>query len=136
MHWNHRVLESHTETGEPHYAIHEVYYDDSGKPISRSVDAVKPVGEDLLTLACELAMFRRALRKPVLSKTGCPRETRLALGRIALLRGDMVASFYGIQRFFRPFLGKMSEACRQQRMEMSKGVGVGGRVGALSLPNR
>jgi hypothetical protein len=31
MHWNHRVIRSR-RNGEEWYAIHEVYYDDDGKP--------------------------------------------------------------------------------------------------------
>ena len=99
--WNHRVLESHTDEGEPQYEIHEVYYDELGRPVTHTVEAVKPYSEDPITLARELAMFRRALRQPILSKTLFPGEVLQALGRMALLWADITVSLYPVRQFFR-----------------------------------
>ena len=100
MVWNHRVLESQTAAGEVLYAVHEVYYDECGRPISYT-DSVKPIGEDLTTLAQELAMFRRALRRPILSKSCFPREVLPGLSRMALLCADLAVPVYRMRRLFR-----------------------------------
>jgi hypothetical protein len=96
--WNHRVLES-TEAGERSSGVYEVGYDESGRPTHRTENAMKPMGEDLQMLARELAMFRRALRKPVLSHKSFPRQVMPGLSRWALLRADITVSFYRIRRF-------------------------------------
>lgn len=40
MTWNYRIIEQANEHGDRWRAIHEVYYDDEGKPRSYTVDAV------------------------------------------------------------------------------------------------
>jgi hypothetical protein len=112
--WNHRVLESRTEAGERLHGVYEVHYDESGRPIDHTENSVKPIGEDLKTLARELAMFRGALRKPVLSYKSFPRQVMPALSRFALLRADIAVSFSGIRRFCRVhFWARLREACRR-----------------------
>ncbi len=65
MSWNHRVVRTQRED-IVWYAVHEVYYDATGTPDAVTQDAVAPLGESLKELREELAMFRRALREPVL----------------------------------------------------------------------
>lgn len=59
MTWNYRVL----RYADGEFGIHEVYYDETGKPTSCTLDAVGVVGEDV---AGVLEMMTRALKEPVL----------------------------------------------------------------------
>lgn len=71
MTWNHRVLRhldgprSQTLSGE-WYAVHEVYYDDSGRARSCTVNPVAPIGETPEELLEELSRYVAALGQPVL----------------------------------------------------------------------
>lgn len=65
MTWDYRVLRR-VIAGETRYAVHEVYYDDSGKPTSCTVDPVEPSGETLEELRRDCANYIRALDMPVL----------------------------------------------------------------------
>jgi hypothetical protein len=64
-HWNYRIMR--TPTGyadEPFFfAIHEVYYDDSGKP-NGWTDAVSVCSDTIEGLRDMLTMFAAALEKP------------------------------------------------------------------------
>ena len=69
MSWNYRVI--HTvlkgEYGTPHqYAVHEVYYNKAGSPISVSVNPIAPVGETLNELKNEMEHYMKALKEPIL----------------------------------------------------------------------
>ena len=72
MTWNHRVVHRlikrmpSEREGEHWYAVHEVYYDESGKPEMTTVEAVAPGGETLDELRQELDRFQKALEHPVL----------------------------------------------------------------------
>lgn len=70
--WNYRVIEFVTPDGTPWRAIHEVYYDDAGAPISYAENPAAVVwdsdeGND--SAARTLDMMRRALTLPVLVET-------------------------------------------------------------------
>lgn len=62
MHWNYRVVIKHGEMG-----IHEVYYDDHGRPSSVSEDSVVPVTSDIEALHDILDRLRQATRDLVLA---------------------------------------------------------------------
>lgn len=64
MTWNYRVM---TMNNGATYTIHEVYYDEEGKPRSYTVDPIDPCGESLKDLKTELSWMRKALSKPILT---------------------------------------------------------------------
>lgn len=65
-HWNYRVMRTPTgNADEPFFfAIHEVYYDDSGKPNGWTENAVGVCSDTVEGLRDVLAMFAAALEKP------------------------------------------------------------------------
>lgn len=65
--WNYRVLKkTDQKTGETIYAIHEVYYDDAGKPETCTENPVAPAGESLAELKRDMDHYLLALHKTVL----------------------------------------------------------------------
>jgi hypothetical protein len=65
--WNYRVLKkTDPATGETIYTIHEVYYDDAGKPETCTENSVAPMGESLAELKRDMDHYLLALSKPVL----------------------------------------------------------------------
>lgn len=70
MSWNYRVIEFVDPDGEPWRAIHEVHYDDAGKPSSYSEDAAIVMSSDgkgdVKELGWVLDRMREALEKPVM----------------------------------------------------------------------
>lgn len=73
--WNHRVMNMKSENnGEDLFQIHEVHYDESGRPKMYTERSVGPVGESLDVLAKELELFTAALTKPVLAPDDFPAE--------------------------------------------------------------
>ena len=69
--WNYRVLKkTDLNTGETIYAIHEVYYDDAGKPDGCTENSVAPMGETLAELKRDMDHYLLALSKPVLAYEG------------------------------------------------------------------
>lgn len=76
MTWNYRVLVRECpETEEEVYAVHEVYYDDSGIPGSCTVNPVAPIGESLDELKTVLQMYSTALEKPLMRYEDFQRDT-------------------------------------------------------------
>lgn len=65
MSWNYRVIR-HTVDGETGYGVHEVYYNEDGKPIACTEEPAKPYGETPDELAKDVLHFASALEKPVL----------------------------------------------------------------------
>jgi hypothetical protein len=70
MYWNHRVckqevpsLDGETET---QYGIHEVYYNDGGKPSGCTENPIAVVGEDIDEIRETVKRFHKALSLPVL----------------------------------------------------------------------
>ena len=63
--WNYRVLRCE-DKGEPFYTVHEVYYDEAGKPDSWTEDPVGPHGESQADLLHGLRLFLAAWAKPIL----------------------------------------------------------------------
>ena len=73
MTWNHRVLrQTHRLGGKDYvgFAVHEVYYDDTGEPTSWTADPVAVAG-DTWREACDFhAIMGRAFALPVLEVVG------------------------------------------------------------------
>jgi len=69
MTWNHRVLYHAPTDKNPDewFAIHEVYYDENGKPTMCTKEPVEPFGESLDELKEDMQWFLAALDKPVLN---------------------------------------------------------------------
>ena len=66
MTWNHRVIRRKYDTGEVYYAIHEVYYDESGKPNGVTALPVGVFEDSIDDLAITIDRLRECLSKPVL----------------------------------------------------------------------
>ena len=64
MSWNHRVI----KTGDDSFAMHEVYYDDDGKPEYWTTLPVPPAAESLSALGEVLGWMKDALDAPVLEE--------------------------------------------------------------------
>jgi hypothetical protein len=65
--WNYRVLKTTDQkTGETIYAIHEVYYNDAGRPETCTENSVAPMGESLAELKRDMELYLLALSKPIL----------------------------------------------------------------------
>lgn len=65
MAWDYRVMKR-TAGDEVWYEIHEVYYDNSGRPVACTEQPSKPFGENITELAADLQYFTEALEKPPL----------------------------------------------------------------------
>ena len=63
--WNYRALKR-TINGETVYAIHEVYYDDEGKPNGWTAEPSWPQGETAEELAADFDAYQMARRRPML----------------------------------------------------------------------
>lgn len=73
MAWNYRVIEFVDPNDGPWTAIHEVYYDDAGKPNGYAEDPAQVVsfddGGNVRELSWVLDRMRDALGKPVLRES-------------------------------------------------------------------
>jgi hypothetical protein len=65
MSWNHRVL-AHEFKDEIYFQVHEVYYDDEGKPHAHTANAVSIGAESLKDIKWTLNRMKEALKKPIL----------------------------------------------------------------------
>ncbi|WP_255988371.1 hypothetical protein [Chitinolyticbacter albus] len=61
-HWNHRVVRCDGEL-----RIFDVYYDDLGRPVARSVTPTWLSGESLDELYAQLQLIEEALGRPILN---------------------------------------------------------------------
>lgn len=73
MSWNHRVL-AHTDKDEIYYQIHEVYYDQDGKPDGYTADAIGIGGETLEEISLTLDRMKECIGKPIISAENFPNE--------------------------------------------------------------
>ncbi len=64
-HWNYRVVGHDTDSEEPWFAIHEVYYEDDGSPRLMSLNPIYAKGETLDGLKEDMAMMFIAFSKPI-----------------------------------------------------------------------
>lgn len=70
MSWNYRVIRHvDKKTKEVWHAIHEVYYDESGRADSYTADAVYPQGETLEELREAMLLYVQAMQLPVLDES-------------------------------------------------------------------
>lgn len=69
MTWNYRVMT--LNRGES-YEIHEVYYNEEGRPSMYSANSVKPFGENIEDLTQNLQWMLKALQKSVLTPQDFP----------------------------------------------------------------
>jgi len=68
--WNYRVIEFVTPEGEPWRAIHEVHYDDAGKPSGYTENPASIVWDEGLSEPRTIIMkMLAALNQPVLVET-------------------------------------------------------------------
>ena len=67
MFWNYRVIKKIHDDGTEIFAIHEVYYDDDGKPDLVTEDPCEPQGETLEELKDDCEWYQKALEHPVLN---------------------------------------------------------------------
>lgn len=67
MSWNYRVIKT-IIGGEESYGIHEVYYDEQGKPKMYSKDPVPAYGETLLELKEDMERLLKAFNTPILTE--------------------------------------------------------------------
>lgn len=65
MSWNYRVLKKKHADG-CFYDIHEVYYDDEGRPMACTEQPVSPRGESIEELLNDIRHYAKALQKPVI----------------------------------------------------------------------
>jgi hypothetical protein len=69
MSWNHRILVTeHEYIGQmtKYFQIHEVYYDNEGKPNGYTANAIDVGGEDVESIEWTLNKMKEALTKPKL----------------------------------------------------------------------
>lgn len=66
MGWNHRILAHDDGDGQFYFQMHEVYYDENGKPDSYTKNAVTIAGENLKAITWSLNKMKEARKKPVL----------------------------------------------------------------------
>lgn len=67
MSWNHRVIEFvDPDDGRPWFQIHEVYYDDQGRPEAYTENPVPVYGDTIDEMRTTLERMRLALDQPVL----------------------------------------------------------------------
>lgn len=70
MSWNHRIVKHvHELGGEPYptYGLHEVFYDDAGKPGSWTKEPVAIVGDSFKDAAEIYMQMSAAFMKPILA---------------------------------------------------------------------
>ena len=65
MTWNYRVIR-HVEKSGEWLAIHEVYYDESGKPDGVTQDPSLPIGDNWEEFQADLNSYNMAMLQPVL----------------------------------------------------------------------
>jgi hypothetical protein len=77
--WNYRVVHRKIlgrtpEFDEDYYAIHEVYYDEDGKMVAVTADAVPAHSEDMKGLAWVIERFAQAYKNDVVEWDSVPEK--------------------------------------------------------------
>lgn len=72
MTWNHRLI-AHKDGDDFTLQIHEVYYNESGDPISYTADSVGVSAEDIDGIYWVLDMMQKCTNKPILSAENFPK---------------------------------------------------------------
>ena len=73
MSWNHRIL-AHKDGDEMYFEIHEVYYDEDGKPISYTADGANVGSESLDGIKWVLNKMKECVNKTILLADDFPNE--------------------------------------------------------------
>jgi len=73
MSWNHRVL-AHKDGEDWYFQIHEVFYNETGRPDSYTAQGVGVGAENLEGLVWVLDKMKECLSKPILSVDDFPNE--------------------------------------------------------------
>mgnify|MGYP005996125231 FL=1 len=73
MGWNHRIL-AHKDGDEMYFQIHEVIYDESGKPKSYTANGVSVGAESLNGINWVLDKMKECTAKPILLADDFPNE--------------------------------------------------------------
>lgn len=68
-HWNHRVIEFTQADGAKWRAIHEVHYDDHGRPYAYTKNPADVSGANNEELALTLERMRIAIERPHLAES-------------------------------------------------------------------
>ena len=68
MSWNYRAFRKEDIYEDAYYEIHEVYYNEAGKPGSYTMDPITPVGDNIADLRETLHKMLRDLDKPPLTE--------------------------------------------------------------------
>lgn len=71
MRWNYRIIQFMHED-EPYLRIHEVYYDEEGKPRAYAQGAASVGSESISGMGLVIAQMKRALEMPILKATDFP----------------------------------------------------------------
>ncbi len=74
--WNHRVIEYRDPDGSIWRMIHEVHYDDDGRPVAYTERGAEVVGEDADEMRRTLERMLACLDKPVLVEADFQTEQR------------------------------------------------------------
>jgi len=75
MSWNHRVLAHKSDIGEDMYLqIHEVYYDEGGKPNGCTKDGVSVGADNIEDMNWVIGKMKECLDKPILLADDFPNE--------------------------------------------------------------
>lgn len=69
MSWNYRVLKTKDVDGSDFWAVHEVYYDDTGRVETWTESHVYPSGENWAELSRDVGAYAKALMQPALDVT-------------------------------------------------------------------
>ena len=67
MSWNYRIIKKKWAEDYTEFAVHEVYYDDDGKPTAVTETSVYPIGETEEELHRDFKNYSRAFTEPVLN---------------------------------------------------------------------
>ena len=73
MGWNYRIL-AHKDVDEMYFQIHEVYYDENGKPNSYTANSVSVGAESLDGIKSVLNKMKECANKPILLADDFPNE--------------------------------------------------------------
>ena len=73
MSWNYRLLAKEYK-GDVYYQIHEVYYDDNGKPNGYTANPITIGSNDIEGIKWQLEEITKCLDKPTLSVKDFPNE--------------------------------------------------------------
>lgn len=82
MSWNYRIMKHDINAKEglvefpPYYEIHEVHYDEAGKPNGFTENSVSPIGDSTEELKASIHKMLEAFDKPVLDYDNFPNEVK------------------------------------------------------------